>query len=77
MTGEIFLEEERTLSEVYEGIIRSLALGRWKLKEIADLLHSRGLIDQPDSSKIRPYFKNMMSMDKIILKYGVTKVSYV
>jgi len=77
LTGEIFLEEERTLSEVYEGIIRSLALGRWKLKEIADLLHSRGLIDQPDSSKIRPYFKNMMSMDKIILKYGVTKVSYV
>ncbi|MFO7791743.1 MAG: hypothetical protein R6W73_02020 [Candidatus Saliniplasma sp.] len=65
MTGEIFLEEERTLSEVYEGIIRSLALGRWKLKEIADLLHSRGLIDQPDPSNIRPYFKNMMSMDLV------------
>ncbi|MFW6048505.1 MAG: AAA family ATPase [Candidatus Natronoplasma sp.] len=65
LTGEIFLEEERTLSEVYEGIIRSLALGRWKLKEIADLLHSRGLIDQPDPSNIRPYFKNMMSMDLV------------
>lgn len=65
LTGEIFLEEERTLSEVYEGIIRSLALGRWKLKEIADLLHSRGLINQPDPSNIRPYFKNMMSMDLV------------
>jgi len=65
LTREIFLEEERTLSEVYEGIIRSLALGRWKLKEIADLLHSRGLIDQPDPSNIRPYFKNMMSMDLV------------
>ncbi|MFW6048526.1 MAG: AAA family ATPase [Candidatus Natronoplasma sp.] len=65
LTGEIFLEEERTLSEVYEGIIRSLALGRWKLKEIADLLYSRGLIDQPDPSNIRPYFKNMMSMDLV------------
>ena len=65
LTGEIFLEEERTLSEVYEGIIRSLALGRWKLKEIADLLYSRALIDQPDPSNIRPYFKNMMSMDLV------------
>ncbi len=65
LTGEIFLEEERTLSEVYEGIIRSLALGRWKLKEIADLLHSRGVINQPDPSNIRPYFKNMMSMDLV------------
>jgi len=65
LTGEVFLEEERTLSEIYEGIIRSLALGRWKLKEIADLLHSRGLIDRADPSKIRPYFKNMMSMDLV------------
>ena len=65
LTGEVFLEEERTLSEIYEGIIRSLALGRWKLKEIADLIHSRGLIDQPDPSNIRPYFKNMMSMDLV------------
>ncbi len=65
LTGEVFLEEERTLSEVYEGIIRSLALGRWKLKEIADLLYSRGLIDIPDPSRIRPYFKNMMSMDLV------------
>ena len=65
LTGEVFLEEERTLSKVYEGIIRSLALGRWKLKEIADLLHSRGHIDEPQPTKIRPYFNNMMAMDLV------------
>ncbi len=65
LLGEVFLEEERTLSGVYEGIIRALALGKWKLKEIANLLYSRRLIDESDPSRIRPYFNNMMSMDLV------------
>ncbi len=65
LLGEVFLEEERTLSTIYEGIIRALAVGKWKLKEIADMLYSRKLINEPDPSKIRPYFNNMMSMDLV------------
>lgn len=65
LLGEVFLEEERTLSEVYEGIIRALSRGKWKLKEISDLLYGRRLIDRPETSRIRPYFKNMMAMDLV------------
>ncbi len=65
LLGEVFLEEERKLSSVYEGIIRSLAVGKWKMKEISDLLYSRRLISGPEPSNIRPYFKNMMSMDLV------------
>ncbi|MCK4266899.1 MAG: ATP-binding protein, partial [Thermoplasmata archaeon] len=65
LIGEVFLEEEKKLSYVYEGIIRALCLRKWKLGEIADLLYSRKIIDKPDAHLIRPYFNNMEEMDLV------------
>ena len=65
LIGEVFLEEEKSLSRVYEGIIRALCLRKWKLGEIADLLYSRKIINKPDPHLIRPYFNNMEEMDLV------------
>ena len=65
LIGEVFLEEEKRLSLVYEGIIRSLSLGKWKLSEIADLLYSRKIIPKPDAHLLRPYFNNMEEMNLV------------
>jgi len=63
LIGEVFLEEEKTLSRVYEGIIRALSLRKWKMKEIADLLYSRKILATPDAHLVRPYFNNMEEMN--------------
>lgn len=65
LVGEAFLEEDRNLSAVYEAVIRQLSRGKWKLKEIADVLHGRGMIPRSDASLIRPYIRNMEEMDII------------
>jgi hypothetical protein len=65
LIGEIFLEEDRFMSEVYEAIIRSVADGRNTLKEVADRLFSMKLIRSADPSSVRPYVKIMEDMDLI------------
>jgi len=65
LIGETFIEEDRFLSEVYEGIVRSIASGRNTLKEVSDQLFSKKLIKANDPSLIRPYVKNMEAMDLI------------
>ncbi len=65
LIGEVFLEEEKKLSQVYEGIIRSLALGKWKLGIMADLLYSRNVLKKPDQHLVKPYLKNMAAMDLV------------
>ncbi len=78
LIGEVFIEEERTLSYVYEGIIRGLSLGKWRLAEIADLLYSRNVIKKPNPHLIRPYFNNMEEMDLVtkIPIYGKKEFMY-
>jgi hypothetical protein len=65
LVGEAFLDEDRFLSQIYEGIIRSLARGKTTLAEISDVLHSMKLIDRSDPSKIRQFVLNMEAMDLI------------
>lgn len=62
LVGECFIEEARHLSQVYEGILRGLAGGKWKLKDIADGLYSRKLIPTNSPSSVRPYFNVMEKM---------------
>jgi len=78
LIGEVFLEEDKSLSNVYEGIIRSLACGKWELGEVADRLFSRKVIDKPDPHLIRPYFNNMEAMDlvKRVPIFGMKKFRY-
>ena len=65
LIGEVFLEEDKGLSAVYEGIIRSLATGKRGFGEISDSLYSRKVIDKPDPHGVRPYFNNMEAMDLV------------
>lgn len=65
LVGEIFTEEERELSKVYEAILRLLGAGEWNYQNIASTLANRGIIPKADSSLVLPYFKNMMAMGLI------------
>jgi AAA+ ATPase superfamily predicted ATPase len=60
LLGEIFFEEEKNLSQVYEGIIRSISIGRNKSGEIANYLFSKKLITKENSSMIQQYLKNLL-----------------
>ncbi len=59
LVGEIFIEEERTLSRVYEAILRAIADGKITTGEISSQLFSRGLIPKDDSSIVQQYLANL------------------
>ena len=59
LVGEIFSEEERTLSAVYDGILRAIAGGKTVSSEISSHLFSRGLIKKDDPSLIQQYLSNL------------------
>ncbi|MEM1631034.1 MAG: AAA family ATPase [Thermofilum sp.] len=65
LIGEIFYEEEREMSSIYEGILRAIASGRVISGEIASYLFSRRLIKKEDASIIQPYLNNLVSFGLI------------
>ena len=60
LVGEIFVEEERSISAVYEGILRAIANGNTVSGEISSYLFSRKTIQKDDPSLIQQYLKNLM-----------------
>jgi AAA+ ATPase superfamily predicted ATPase len=62
LIGEIFHEEDRILSEIYQGILTSIGSGRMKPIEIASLLYAKGLIKQESVSQISPYLVALKDM---------------
>lgn len=62
LVGEIFAEEERSFTKVYEAVLRLIGAGEWNYKNIASLLAARKVIETADSSLILPYIKNMVGM---------------
>ena len=60
LIGEIFLEEERSLSAVYEGVLRAVAQGKITSNEISDYLYARRDIEKNDPSLVQPYLKNLV-----------------
>lgn len=61
LVGEIFLEEEKTLSAVYEGILRGIACGKTSSTGIATYLFSKRLIDNNDASIVQQYLQNLIN----------------
>jgi hypothetical protein len=61
LVGEIFFEEERELSGVYEGILRAIASGKVGSGEISNYLFSKKLIKKDDPSIIQQYLNNLSS----------------
>ena len=60
LVGEIFTEEERHTSAVYEGILRAVADGRVVSGEISSQLFSKKLIKKDDPSVIQQYLANLI-----------------
>jgi hypothetical protein len=61
LVGEIFSEEEREMSGVYEGILRGIAIGKIGSGEISSYLFSKKLIKKDDPSIIQQYLNNLNS----------------
>ncbi|MEK6857003.1 MAG: AAA family ATPase [Nanoarchaeota archaeon] len=59
MIGEIFSEEERNISNVYEGILRAVSTGKVISTEISSHLFSKELISKDNPGMIQQYLKNL------------------
>ncbi len=66
LLGEIFIEEERQISRIYEGVLRAVSIGKNKAGEIANYLFSKKLIKKESSTIIQQYLKNL-------IEFGVIK----
>lgn len=78
LVGEIFTEEERTISAIYDGILRAIAGGKTVSSEISSHLFSRGLIKKDDPSLIQQYLSNLAGFGiiKKIRVYGRKRFIY-
>ena len=61
LIGEIFTEEDRKLSAIYEGIVRATAVGKWSSGQICSYLFSRGLLKKDDPSLMQQYLVNLLN----------------
>jgi predicted AAA+ superfamily ATPase len=50
--GEVFGEEDRKLTKLYEETLKLLGTGVWNTKEIANILYSRELLENPSPGTI-------------------------
>lgn len=62
LIGEVFTESDRSLSQVYEGIIRALGARLWKPGDIAARLHESSLLDTGSSAQVTQYLANLVDM---------------
>lgn len=60
LIGEIFSEEDRKLSAVYEGVIRAAAIGKTTSGEMSSYLFSRKLLARDDPSLLQQYLYNLV-----------------
>jgi len=60
LIGEIFVEEEREISAIYEGVLRAIAIGKVVSSEISSYLFSKKLISKDDPSLVTQYLNNLV-----------------
>lgn len=70
LVGEIFTEEAREISAVYEGIMRGIATGKIHSGELSSYLFSKKVIKKDDPSIIQQYLNNLISFG-IIKRIGL------
>ena len=78
LIGEVFREEERRLTEVYEGILRGVADGRHTSTELSTFLYSRGLIVKDNPGVTQKYLDLLTRMGLLerLRVYGRRKYRY-
>ena len=62
LIGEIFTEDERTLTATYSAILAMIGSGVTDHHRIADTLYQRKIISSGSSSHVIPYMRNMVDM---------------
>jgi len=70
LVGEIFSEEEREISAVYEGVLRGISTGKVNSGALSSHLYSKKLIKKDDPSIIQQYLNNLISFG-IIRRIGI------
>lgn len=78
LVGEIFSEEERKLSGIYEGILRAIADGNQVSSQISSYLFSNKLIKKDDPSIIQNHLKNLKKVGiiKRVKVYNKNRYKY-
>lgn len=62
LIGEVFVESERKLSQVYEGIIRALGSRIWSPGDVAQRLHETGILRTGSATEVMQYISNLREM---------------
>ncbi len=62
LVGEVFEEEERSLTRLYESVLRLVASGVWSASELAVRLYESGLLSSPSASSISGVLKVLVDM---------------
>ena len=62
LVGEVFEEEERSLTRLYEATLRLVASGVWSAAELAARLYEAGLVDKPSASTVTGILKVLSDM---------------
>jgi|Deesub1362B_J571_1020462.scaffolds.fasta_scaffold00956_3 hypothetical protein len=62
LVGEVFSEEERELTNIYEGIMKAIANGKNISTEISTLLFSRGLLSKDNPGVLQKYLEMLTTM---------------
>ena len=59
LVGEIFSEEEKELTNIYEGVMKCVADGKNTSTQISDLLFSKGLISKNNPGVLQKYLSTL------------------
>jgi len=62
LVGEVFEEEERRLTRLYEAVLRLLGAGVWDSAALAGILHRRGLVSAPSASTVTGVLDKLADM---------------
>ncbi|ASJ12054.1 ATPase [Thermococcus thioreducens] len=78
LTGEIFTEEDKELSQRYFAILEAVADGKRTSGEIASELFSRGLVDKNSPGTVSQYLETLVNMGLLerVLLHGKRRKGY-
>ncbi|MHA1594734.1 MAG: AAA family ATPase [Candidatus Baldrarchaeia archaeon] len=62
LIGEVFKDEERLLTRIYEAILYSIASGSWSLEEVARELYQKGIVEHPRLEYASSYVDRLSKM---------------
>jgi len=62
LVGEIFEEEERKLTRLYDAVLRFLALGYWSSRDLAQKLYEAKLIQRPEAGVVTGILNQLVNM---------------